>query len=206
VDAAERERLEHQLRAHFDEGDLAAAATLAIRGYGPEIYGFLIGMAGDEDTAAEAFSMFCVELWRDLARFRWECSLRTWAYMVARHRLYRLAGARDRRRREVAADDAPEIARLVEQVRSSTARHLRTAVKDQFTALRERLDADDQMLLVLRVDKDLDWLEIARVLGGADREAVALTRDAATLRKRFERVKQRLRALAREAGLMPPEP
>jgi RNA polymerase sigma-70 factor, ECF subfamily len=204
MDAAERERVERELRAAFDGGDMAAAATIAIKRYGPEIFGFLVGMAGDEDTAAEVFSRFCVELWRDLPKFRWECSLRTWAYMVARHRLYRHAAERGRRRRDVSPDEVPEIQRLADEVRSSTAQHLRTAVKDAFTALRAQLEPDDQMLLVLRVDKDLEWLEVARVLGGADRDDAALSRDAAALRKRFERIKVRLRTLAREAGLMKP--
>jgi RNA polymerase sigma-70 factor (ECF subfamily) len=201
VDVAERAELEARIRAAFDGGDFAAAATEAIRGYGPELFGFLVGLAHDEQVASDAFSAFCSDLWRDLPRFRWESTFRTWAYMLARHQLYRAARERGKRRREVTPSEAPEVAALAIAVRTATLEHLRTETKDAFADLRGKLDPDDQMLLVLRVDKDLEWRDVARVLGG-DKDAAALDRDAAAQRKRFERVKARLRALAREAGLM----
>ena len=201
MDADARARLEAQIRARFDAHDFGAAATTAIRGYGPELYGFLIGLASDEQVAGEAFAMFCAELWRDLPRFRWESSFRTWAYTLARHQLYRASRERGKRRRELTPSEAPEVAALVAEVRTTTQQHLRTETKDAFSELRAQLEPDDQILLVLRVDKDMEWRDVARVLGG-DKPAAALERDAAALRKRFERVKQRLRALAREAGLM----
>jgi RNA polymerase sigma-70 factor (ECF subfamily) len=67
-----------------------------------------------------------------------------------------------------------------------------------------RLDADDQTLLVLRIDKGLSWNELASVfsrqgeaLSDADRK-----RWAARLRQRFASVKMRLRALAESEGLI----
>ncbi len=201
VDAADRAELERLIRERFDAGDFAAAATAAIRGYGPELFGFLIGLAGDEQIASDAFAAFCADLWRDLPRFRWESTFRTWAYMIARHQLYRASRERGRRRREVTPSESPEVAALAVQIRTATLEHLRTETKDAFAELRARLDPDDQMLLVLRVDKDLEWRDVARILNG-DKAPAALDRDAAALRKRFERVKGRLRDLAREAGLM----
>ncbi len=201
MDADARAELESRIRAAFDAKDFAGAATVAIRGYGSELFGFLIGLASDEQVASDAFAAFCGDLWRDLPRFRWESSFRTWAYMLARHQLYRAARERGKRRREVTPSDAPEVARLAAEVRTSTLEHLRTETKDAFSALRARLDPDDQMLLVLRVDKNMEWRDVARVLGG-DKDNAALDRDAAALRKRFERVKARLRTLAKEAGLM----
>jgi RNA polymerase sigma-70 factor, ECF subfamily len=49
------------------------------------------------------------------------------------------------------------------------------------------------MLLGLRLDRQMGWTDIARVLGTGDE--ATLTRDAATLRKRYERLKDRLREL-----------
>ena len=57
-----------------------------------------------------------------------------------------------------------------------------------FTSLSERLDPEDHMLLGLRIDRALEWNEIASILD----------KDAATLRKRFERLKTRLTAMAAE--------
>jgi hypothetical protein len=50
-------------------------------------------------------------------------------------------------------------------------------------------------LLILRVDRDLDWRDIAHIFLGAEARDAELARHAAVLRKRFERAKQRLRAL-----------
>ena len=80
--------------------------------------------------------------------------------------------------------------------REATAGYLRTDVKQHVRSLRSQLDPDDQLLLVLRVDKDLGWRDIAMVMLGPDAADVELARHAAALRKRFERVKLRLRALA----------
>ena len=71
-------------------------------------------------------------------------------------------------------------------------------------ALREQLEPDDQMLLVLRVDRGMEFRDIAVALAEADAplDAETLEREAARLRKRFERVKERLRELARSEGLI----
>jgi RNA polymerase sigma-70 factor (ECF subfamily) len=56
---------------------------------------------------------------------------------------------------------------------------------------------------VLRVDRQLDWREIAVVMD-ATKSGLAeddVTREAARLRKRFQLVKDRLRSLARERGI-----
>jgi RNA polymerase sigma-70 factor (ECF subfamily) len=63
----------------------------------------------------------------------------------------------------------------------------RTAVKDTVSRLRSSLSADDQTLLILRVDRAMSWREIAHVIGDAHEPA---------LRKRYERIKNRLRDLA----------
>lgn len=74
--------------------------------------------------------------------------------------------------------------------------------------MREKLPADDQALLVLRVDRKMAWRDLAIVMstGGylpADSiDEDALARETARLRKRFERVKSELKRLAKEAGLL----
>jgi RNA polymerase sigma-70 factor (ECF subfamily) len=90
---------------------------------------------------------------------------------------------------------APEVAAVV---RTMTSEILRTDVKDEFRVLREQLDTDDHELLLLRVERKLAWKDIARILGGDD----DIDARAATLRKRYERVKERLRKLAKQHGLI----
>jgi RNA polymerase sigma-70 factor, ECF subfamily len=92
----------------------------------------------------------------------------------------------------------------VEKVRSRTAPHLRTEVKDALSQIRESLDPDDRALLVLRIDRDMDWSDVARVIypEEADRSSKDLARLSARLRKRFQLVKEEVREKARAAGLL----
>lgn len=198
MDTESRNRLEEEIRAQCDAGQHGAAATAAIKGYGPEILGYLVATARTETDAADAFSMFCEDVWRGLPRFRFASSLRTWAYTLARHALYRLVRDPERRRPKVSPSEAPELAQLAENVRTSTLMHLRTEIKDKVAALREQLDEEDRTILILRVDRKLAWQDIARVLADEDITAADATKRSAALRKRFERIKERLRKLAAE--------
>jgi RNA polymerase sigma-70 factor, ECF subfamily len=91
-----------------------------------------------------------------------------------------------------------------EKVRTTTVVYRRSEVKDRMRDLRESLPDDDQMLLILRVDRGMDFRELAVALADRDAGLAAdeIDREAARLRKRFERVKARLRELAEEAGLI----
>jgi RNA polymerase sigma-70 factor (ECF subfamily) len=100
--------------------------------------------------------------------------------------------------------DQIDILELAERVRSSTMVHLRTEVKSEVRRLREELDEPDQMLLILRIDKALEWEEVAAALADDELAADDLKREAARLRKRFQLVTEKLRALARERGLLEP--
>lgn len=167
--------------------------------HGAEIYGWMLATLPTETEAADAFSLFSEDLWRSLARHQGRCSIRTWCYMLARHAVARTIELRGRSR--AAPLSEVSVSRLAAPRRDSTLRYLRTDVKQGVRALRERLDLDDQTLLVLRVDKDLGWRDIAIVMLGPDAGDAELARHAAMLRKRFERIKDRLRQMAAELPL-----
>ncbi len=175
----------------------------SVERYGPEVYGFLVARLRDEDLANDAFAAACEDLCTTASTFAWRCSMRTWFYKLARSAATR-EGLRRRRGhvRDVALSDVSELA---DQVSSRTRDYLRTAVKDGFVALREELDPDDQMLLVLRVDRALDWAEVAEVLADGDLDAAESARAAARLRQRFKTLKEQLRKRAIEVGLVPAE-
>lgn len=190
MDADDHRRLEETIRAKFDANDLAGAATAAISGYGPQIYGYLLVVARSDEIASEVFSDFCHDLWRDLPSFRWAASLRTWAYTIARHRLH--AYLRDPARRRPRVGVSEVVDDLAAQVRSTTTRWRKTEVKDAISRVREQLEPDDQTLLTLRIDRDLPWKEVAAIMEESE----------PALRKRFERLKARLRELARKEELL----
>ena len=152
METDERERLEREVRRLCEAGDHDGAATLALRGYGSEIYGFLMALHRDEQDASDVFATFSEGLWLALPGFAWECTLRTWAYSIARYGSNRFY--RDGRRAKNNSPLSVVASRLMEQVRSQTAEHLRTENKNEITLLRESLSAEEQMLLILRVDRN----------------------------------------------------
>jgi RNA polymerase sigma-70 factor, ECF subfamily len=189
------EELESRIRERLAAGDRDGAVTLAIRGYGPEILGFLIGTSRSEDVAAEVFSQLCEDLWTGIASFRGESSLRTWAYVLARH-----AAERHRRdpyrRRAVPLSAHSALSALHAEVRESTATHLKSEVREAALRLRRELEHDDQMLLVLRIDRRLAWEDVARVFAGPGASSAEIKKHSAALRKRFERIKAELKKRA----------
>ena len=193
--------LEEEIQRCLGEGDLHRAATRAIEGYGPEIYGFLVILVRDPREAGEVFSQTCEDLWTGLASFEARCSMRTWLYTLARHAAVRLRRSHFCRPELRVA--LSEVGELAERVRTETHPHLRTDVKDRFAIIRDALEEDDRTLLVLRVDRAMSWKEIARVFSPEDENQDALDRVAVRLRKRFQLVKDEIRARARQAGLLP---
>lgn len=193
-------KLEIAIRGHHQSGDMSQAATAAIEGYGPEILGFLVAILKDEPAASDVFSQFCEDLWNGLPNFRWQSTFRTWAYTLARHAAQRYLRAPHRRRNLPLSQQA--LAEVEQKVRTSTLSYLRTEVKEGVARLRESLDPEDQALLILRVDRGLAWNEIAEIMLDEAPSGDGIARKAAALRKRFERVKDRLKELAKKQGLL----
>lgn len=207
MDVAAREALEADLRRLCDGADYDGAASAALRGYGPEIFGFLLTLHRDEGDAGDVFSAFSENLWRGLSKFGWQCTLRAWAYTLARNASHRYRrDAKRHVRGRVPLTGSSDVDALVQKVRTETIEYLKTEQKDRFAMLRESLPADDQMLLVLRVDRRLAWEELARVTLGedvGDPTAEDLKKESARLRKRFQLVKEKLLEMGKEAGLVP---
>jgi len=193
-----RKAADAEIRGRCQAGQFDVATTLVIRHYGPELMGYLHATAGNPDLATEAFAELGEDIWKGLAGFRWDASIRSWLYILARNALNQLR--RDPRRRvdrNLPLSIAPDVEVVV---RTATMNIQRTAVKDEFRVLREQLSPEDHELLLLRLDNKMSWKDIARVMGGGD--GLDVDTRAATLRKRFERVKDRLRELAIKHGLI----
>ncbi|HTJ44093.1 MAG TPA: sigma-70 family RNA polymerase sigma factor [Kofleriaceae bacterium] len=163
--------------------DLRGAATVALRAYGPQLLGYLRATLPD-GAADDAFSLFCELFWKGLPGFRGESSILTWSYQLAWSAARRVL--EDPQRWRARRLDTDEMNGIVQEVRSSTAPHLRQSSADQLAKIRSQLDFTEQTLLVLRIDRELEWDEIATVM----------SIDSATLRKRFQRLKAKIRELA----------
>jgi len=170
---------------------MALAGALVER-YGPELLGYQQAILRDEDAAQEAFQCFCEDMIHALPSFRGEASFRTWLYVIARRRAVRP----NRPPPAVPLSRVPEVAQLVAKTRTRTARYLQTGLKKKVRDLQAKLSEEEQTLLILRVDRNMAWDDIAAILG----EGAAA--DSARIRKRFQRTKDKLRRLAEEAGLL----
>lgn len=198
MEGDDRTRLEDTIRAHCDAERFSEAVTIAVRGFGPEVLGYLVAMSKNETDANDAFSLFCEDVWRGLPHFRWASSFRTWAYTLARHALFRLSRDPERRHPKIPISQSTQLAELAVQVRTTAMLAISAEPKSRIAVLREKLEPDDRTLLILRIDRRLAWQEIARVMAEEELPAAEVTKAAAMLRKRFERVKERLRKLATE--------
>lgn len=195
--------VDEAVRGKLAAGDLEGATSIALRAFGPEVLGLLVALHRDYDAACDAFSVFAERLWLSFRRFEGRSSVRTWSYAIARN------ASVDARRRELRQgrrtkplSEAPEIERLAAAVRTETLTILRTETKSRLAELRATLPEDDQLLLVLRVDRKLSWEELALVFRGEGSSAEERKRESARLRKRFQLVKERLRALAIANGAL----
>jgi RNA polymerase sigma-70 factor (ECF subfamily) len=94
------------------------------------------------------------------------------------------------------------VSRLTVALRNTTLPRLE-AQHDALAEIRRKLDPDDQVLLVLRVDREMAWRDIAEVIeqGGGELGAEELEAGAARLRKRFMRIKEQIREMAKKAGV-----
>jgi RNA polymerase sigma-70 factor (ECF subfamily) len=200
--------IEQTIRESWSAGEYQQAAALSIESYGSEIFGFLVAFTRTESDADDVFSSFLEDIWRGLPRFDWRCTLRAWAYTLARHAALRFASRSERRRRrQVPLSAMPPFVEAADRVRTETLRHLRTSVKSRIRELRQQLPEREQMLLVLRIDRDLSWREIALILAddAQPTDEAALERSSSALRKQLERTKEKLKKLAMEDGLLEPE-
>jgi RNA polymerase sigma-70 factor (ECF subfamily) len=192
--------IESAIKAAWDRKDFDGAISTALDRYGDELFGFLMGLARDQTQAEDAFSAACERMWRGLPTFRWESSLRVWAYRISRNEFLRTTRDVARARKGVPISQVASVQKAIDRARTTTPPHERTEVKDRFAELRAELDPEDLMLLGLRIERKMAWADIAKVLAEAEaRETPPDTREIATLRKRFARLKDKLRERAHKS-------
>jgi RNA polymerase sigma-70 factor (ECF subfamily) len=196
--------IEVAARMRWQGGDYQSCATVVFDGYGAELYSFLVArFHGNTSHADEAFSEFSEDFWRALPKFGWRCSIRAWCYKLTRSAAYRLQRSPlNQRGRRLSLSSVPWLDGVADQARTTTLPHFRTEVKDEFQKLRDKLSPEDQDLLILRVDRDLSWRDVAHALQDTDVEEELDRGTEAVLRQRFVEVKKRLKRLANEAGLL----
>jgi RNA polymerase sigma-70 factor, ECF subfamily len=204
MSSSNHSEIERLVRSSLDAHDPRSAAARALEKLGPDVFRFLSARLGDRRQAAHAYLQFSEDVWGGLPEFRWESSLRAWMFVLARSAATRVSR---KCRREVELPPRFAVApQLREHVRSATARYLRLDIKDRMREIRQRLDEDDQTLLILRIDRKLEWNDLAVVMNEVPRDAQERDIEGAVLRvhSRFRTAKNRLRGLVEAEGLLPP--
>lgn len=190
---------EQEVRRLVEDGELDKAVHAALKAYEPELRKWIKKLAGAEATD-DVFAIFCEDLWKGIEKFRWESSFQTWAYCLARNAAYRHLKSRGREHMlgESMLFDLPH------KEISQTQPWLRSEVRSGFTRLREQLTAEEQTMLVLRVEREMSWEEIARVASsdGPPLTTAEIQKKAGAMRQHFKRLKARLRKLAAQQGLL----
>ncbi len=180
--------------------------TLLVEAYGADLLRFLRARLENADAASEVYSDVVERLWRNLPRFDWKHGARGYCYAIARNSAVNYSTAAGRRPERNLQLENAGVSRVAERVRTATLPFIKTEVKDRFRALRQQLSRDDQLLLTLRLDRGLEWRELALVLSydgeGTPPEETELAREAARLRQRFKSAKEKLRAFAKREGLL----
>jgi len=185
--------LEDQIRGLLASGGEDVAVGAVIQALGPSVLGYLCTLHGDDD-GADVFAAWEEDVWKGLPGFRFEAPLRSWAFRIAWHASarFRRDGWAQRRQRlpTSAASRLP-----APTTRGGGPR----GGDERLEELRRELEPQEHSLLILRLDRELSWEEIAAVLAEEGQPPLA----SATLRKRFERLKERLTREARRRGLLP---
>jgi RNA polymerase sigma-70 factor (ECF subfamily) len=168
------------------------AADLLLARLSPELRPFLHRLLGNVSLADEAHSNTCERLWRGLPTFRWECSLRSWSYIIARREASR---CRTRHARDGFQQTTLSKADAVAARSTSTSGAFSTTRRDQLDNVRASLSDEDRDLVVLRVERGLAWKEIAAAfLEDGDTDPESLVREAARLRQRFRAIRVKIAA------------
>jgi len=185
TNSAESEVRNLMLAGHERE---AASSLVAL--FGPELQVFLHRVLGDVSLVDEAYSSTCERLWRGLPGLRWEreSSLRSWCYVIARREASRCRSRRGR------VDETTLSA--AEALPAAESQHaVSTTRRGQLDHLRATLSDEDRDLLVLRVEQDLSWKEIASAFLDENSNEEELARESARLRQRFRSIRKVVTAM-----------
>jgi len=186
--------VEARVFALVDSGDVRGAAEASIQGYGQTVFRYLSRML-EPDDALDVLQQWAEDVWRGLPGFRRECRLRTWAFRLAYHAASRFHRDPYRARKERLPSTAAS--RLAVSIAQSSAM-AGEARREQLRKLEAALPPEDRALLHLRHERELSWDDTAEILSAGDGPPVT----AVALRKRYERIKERLGRMAKDEGLL----
>lgn len=189
--------LEQQIRSILEGHDKDQAAKVALEAYGKEILGWLCGVCGDL-TAQEIYQGFSNELPGELWAYRGQFAFRPWLYGIARKTAFRKLRSPSRQDSPLGGSVLPSPGENLSDNRTWAKTQINNSA---FARLRDRLDPEERMVLILRVDRRMSWEDVARVMENPA-TGDTLRESATRLRRYFHRTRERLREMAIAEGLL----
>ncbi len=157
-----REKGEQEISQALARGEHRDAAHRLVRLYGDEMFRFcvhtLANPADGEELAQEVLTAAC----RSLPRFRGRSTLRTWLYRVARNKLTDFYQRQGRGPRKTLPYETVELA---DSDPDAEAEMVLVQRRQRLARALSSLGPEDRQVLSLRVDQELPYAEIARILG-----------------------------------------
>jgi RNA polymerase sigma-70 factor, ECF subfamily len=89
IQQASRPAFEAKIQSLHQQKNFSAAFEMFLSGYGTDIWWFLLGKVRDQQEAQEVYQHTLTNIWKGFPNFEWRSTLRTWAYLIARHTLSR---------------------------------------------------------------------------------------------------------------------
>jgi RNA polymerase sigma-70 factor (ECF subfamily) len=179
---------ERHLLSRCRAGDTRAFSVLVDR-YRDRAYGLALRMvrspADAEEVAQDAF----VRAWRSLADFRGDSSFGTWLYRIVwRRAVDRAAVLRNRKGKETALEEMPEIGRTAAARESSPAD---TSDASEWDRITEGLSDTQRAVVTLFYYEDMALKDVARVLDMPEGTVKThLSRARAALRARYREIQE----------------
>lgn len=167
------------VRELLERDDRPAALAAVVAAYGAELFGLLLGVLDNSLVADEVYADVLARAAVELEHFDGRHPLRIWLYAVARGAL------RDRRQRQHRRGDDATVDDVVSD-----------ALLPVVAAVRRGLSEEERELLILRIDRALDWDQLALVELGGDAPTAQVRSEAQRVSARFEKLLERVRALA----------
>ena len=187
-----RVSVESRISELLDEQQINQAVEEILEFYGPRIFRMMMGVFHNEAIAQDVYQQFSIQLWESLESFRGDSQIYTWTYTLARRAIgQRLRGSKKETRLHTHQRD--QLA--AKWTRTATAEWRKTESKDKFQEMVEELDHDERTLVMLRIGEEMSWKEVAQVMQDGDEtlEGSELSKESGRLRKKFQRVKDKLK-------------
>lgn len=168
-------------------------------GHGDRIFGVLCRLARNGADADDAFGDFYLDVIKGIHTLRLDSNLGAWLYTVA------LNALRRRKKRDPRQHETADEAKLRDVARKSTTtwRKEQEQRKEQLSDLLDELEEEDRAIVLLYSEGSLSWIAVAGIVSDPEGllDEKALKKEAARLKKRYERAKEKLHELAKKRGL-----